>query len=529
MKLVTGNEMRGIDRSAREEYGISELVLMENAGAEVARSVKKWLQKRRLHRVLIVAGSGNNGGDALVAARHLLNAGMAVRVLLMKGIESLNPACRTQFLTLEAMGCVYQTVETPADWTVVYAWLEESDLLVDGIYGTGFHGTLPEDAARLAVLTQQKKLPVLAIDIPSGVEADTGRVNGEAFRAEITVTLALPKPGLYISPGAEYAGKVKIKAIGVPYPLLVDEKLRWHLSTWREVQALLPKRRPEAHKGSYGHVALIGGSGGMTGAIRMASRAALKAGTGCVTAVIPASIQTAFQTAEMEIMTRAFPQTARQQLAAEAAGEILAFLQADERKNAYVLGPGLGRYEEAPALVRTMLLNSRKPVVADADGLMAIAGQTDFLREVRCPLIFTPHPGEMSALTGLSVAEIEENRTETALRFAKDWNVILVLKGHRTLIASPDGRLWLNTTGNDGMATAGSGDVLSGLTAGLIAQGVKPLIAAIAAVYLHGAAGDYIVKKTGRYGLVAGDLIEGITAVMRDMAEIPAGTAKTAR
>ncbi len=524
MKLVSGKEMRGIDRSAQEDYGISELVLMENAGNEVARSVMRWLKQHALNRVLIAAGSGNNGGDALVAARHLLNAGVTVRVLLMKGVESLNPACRTQFQTLEAMGCVYQTVETPADWSVVYAWLEESDLLVDGIYGTGFHGTLPENAARLAVLAQQKKRPVLAIDIPSGVEADTGRVNGEAFRADITVTLALPKPGLYLSPGAEYAGRVQIKAIGMPYPLLVDEKLKWHLSTRQEIQALLPKRKPEAHKGSYGHVTVIGGSGGMIGAVRMASRAALKTGAGCVTAVIPSSMQTAFQTAEMEVMTRAFQETPRQQLAAGAADEITAFLQADKRKNVYVLGPGLGRYEEAPLLVKTLLQNSRRPVVVDAAGLVALAGQTEILKEVRCPLIFTPHPGEMAALTGLSVAEIEENRTETALQYARDWNVILVLKGHRTLIAAPDGRLWLNTTGNDGMATAGSGDVLSGLTAGLIAQGVKPLIAAVTAVYLHGAAGDYMVQKTGRYGLVAGDLIEGIPAVMRELSEERAGT-----
>ena len=520
MKLVTGAQMREIDRRAREEFGLPELVFMENAGVQVARSVQKWLQKSRKNRVLILAGSGNNGGDGLVAARHLLNIGAEVRVLFVVPREKLNEACRTQLMALEKMGTEVAFWDTVQKQYGVQDWLRETDLVIDGMYGTGFHGELPETAAWLSEQLQKERCCVVAIDIPSGVDADTGKASKSAVRADITITLALPKPGLFLGQGAECAGRVKVSAIGMPFSLVQDAGLLWNFTELQEVERWLPVRKPNSHKGTYGHVIVIGGSGGMIGAVRMASRAALKTGAGCVTAVIPASMQTAIQTAEMEIMTYAVQETSRQQLTVGAMEEISSFALMDKRKNAYVLGPGMGRYPEAGDFVRALLKVVSKPMVIDADALMALAGQTELLSGVQAPLILTPHPGEMAALTGLSIEEIEQNRIAVALHYARAWNVIVVLKGHHTLIASPQGELWMNSCGNAGMATAGSGDVLSGITAGLLAQGLEPLKAAVAAVYLHGAAGDRMAKKVGQSGLVAGDLLEGVPLVMRDFMKV---------
>lgn len=519
MKLATGQEMREIDRRTMEEYGIGGLVLMENAGVEVARETGKWLKKHGKNRVLVLCGSGNNGGDGLVAARHLRNRGYAVKVLFLSSPDRLSADARTQFFTLQKMEIPYLEWKSTEHFagSEIESWLYEADVLLDGVYGTGFHGEMPELPAFAANWADKHEKPVLSIDIPSGVAADTGRVEGTAFRAEETITLALAKPGLLLGEGAVCAGRVKVKDIGIPQALLTEERLRMNLITRADVRRWLPERCADSHKGSFGHAVLMGGSGGMLGAVRMAAKAALKAGSGCVTAIVPASLQTPFQTAEMELMTHAVRENEKQQFAPDAAGDILAYWQADARKNAYALGMGLGRYEGAERFVSELIRKAEKPMVLDADGLMAIAGQTDVLRENRAGLILTPHPGEMAALTGLSIAEIEANRLETAREYAAKWKTVVVLKGHRTVVAAPDGQLWLNGTGNSGMATAGSGDVLSGLITGLLAQGMPIMKAALSAVYIHGAAGDAMAELYGEHGLIAGNLLEGIPQVLKQL------------
>ena len=510
MKLVTGEEMRRLDGLASSRYGIAGLILMENAGLKVAEAAQGLSGRRG--SCLILAGKGNNGGDGFVAARHLLNAGLEVKTFLLAPREEIRGDAAANLATLEKMGAKVYPLLEEKDLQRLNLALLSSDLVVDAIFGTGFKGGARGIPARTIEILNEAAKPVLAVDLPSGLEADSGRVMGPCVRATLTLTMGLPKPGLYLYPGAVYAGEVKVADISFPQALLKGGELRRELLEQHLVAGLLPRRQPWGHKGDYGHLLVVAGSLGMGGAAALAARGGLRAGAGLVTAAVPRSVQQAVAAAAPEVMVRPLPETGEGSLGAEAL-ETLTELAGTCRSVA--LGPGLSRHSDTALLVHALLPLLKVPVVVDADGLNALAGGMDTLKETKAPLVLTPHPGEMAGLLKTTVAAVQDNRLGAAEEAAKRWGAVVALKGAATIVAAPDGHTYINPTGNPGLATAGTGDVLAGLIGGLLAQGLPPLEAAGAAVFLHGEAGDLAARELGQRGLVAGDLLTFLPKVLR--------------
>ncbi|HWP96807.1 MAG TPA: NAD(P)H-hydrate dehydratase [Syntrophomonadaceae bacterium] len=516
MKIIKAREMKEIDQRASSDFGIPSLVLMENAGLRTLEIIEEILGQSQGKKVLILAGKGNNGGDGMVVARHLMNSGALVEIFLLGREDQLSSDALINYRILQRMGAKIYPLDQDSALDVLMSSLLSSDLAVDALYGIGFQGRLNDFEARIVKILNWSRVPVVAVDIPSGVEADTGKVNGEAVRAVYTVTFALPKLGLLLEPGREYVGALTVADISIPQALLCDPGLKTNLINETLVHSMIRPRRPDSHKGSYGHVLVIGGSLGMTGAVMMASYAALRSGAGLVTAALPETLLPIVAGGIMEIMTTPLAATAQDAIGIEALPAIENLLGT---ASICAIGPGMSRYPEARAIVRFVLEHSGIPVIIDADGLNALQGEVGILKKRQIPLVLTPHPGEMSRLSGKSIEEIQTHRMEIACNFAQEYGVTLVLKGHQTLVATPGGEVYLNLTGNPGMATAGSGDVLCGMIAGLAAQGLRPQDAAIAGVYLHGAAGDLGADRVGQRGLVAVDLINDIPEILKPFEE----------
>lgn len=512
LKLLYANEMKEIDRRAASEYGIPSLILMENAGLQTTEVVEEILGSGLGKNVVILVGKGNNGGDGLVVARHLLNSGASVDTFIMGNVDEFTPDSRLNYEILARMtNAIYPLVEESQLDKLMLALLG-ADLIVDAIYGIGFRGSLGDLEAQVVRMVNWGRVPVVAVDIPSGVEADTGKVHGDAVRATHTVTFALPKIGLVLEPGKDYAGTLSVADISIPRALLEDKELKTNLIGDALVRPLLGPRNPETHKGTYGHTLVVGGSRDMTGAVIMTACAALRCGSGLVTAALPESLLPVAAGVMVEVMTRALPQTGQAAIALEALPAIENLLG---MSSVCAVGPGMSQYAEAAAIIRFILEKAGIPVIIDADGLNALAGDIGVLQERQVPVVLTPHPGEMARLTGKSVEEIQSNRIAIARSYAMEWGVTLVLKGNKTIVANAKGEVFVNITGNPGMATAGSGDVLCGIIAGLMAQGLKPADAACVGVYLHGMAGDAAAHIKGERGIIAGDLISFLPAVMK--------------
>ncbi|KUK41374.1 MAG: Carbohydrate kinase, YjeF related protein [Clostridia bacterium 62_21] len=534
MRLVTAQEMREIDRAAIESHRIPGLLLMENAGRAVCQAVCDLLGTLKGKVVFVLAGKGNNGGDGFVAARHLLNGGAHVRVMLATEPDKVTGDAR---VNLDIWLCLGQKLYFLSDRNalqVLQLGLMQADAVIDALYGTGFRGVIRDRPAKAVETVNQSGRPVVAVDIPSGVEADTGKVHGPAIRATRTVTFGLPKLGLVLEPGASYAGEITVADISLPRALL--EGGRRFLLTRELVASWLPRRAPEAHKGIFGHVLVVGGSRGMVGAACMAAMAALRVGAGLVTLAVPRSLQDVAASKVTEAMTLGLPEGQEGHLGRTARDEIVHFLK---RSGAVLaLGPVLGVHPETTALVCELLAEAEAPCVVDADGLNALAAamHAEGSREsaaadagvISLPvrplgrLVLTPHPGEMARLLGVSSKEVQDDRLGTAERTAAGWNCTVVLKGARTVVAAPDGTTYVNATGNPGMATGGSGDVLTGAVAGLLAQGLEPVRAAAAAVYLHGRAGDLAAETKGQPGLIAGDILDRLPEAIKEIAQ-PSG------
>jgi NAD(P)H-hydrate epimerase len=515
VKVVTAEEMANLDRLASTDYGIPSLLLMENAGLRVLEVVREHFGGRlEGRRVVIFAGRGNNGGDGLVVARHLLNAGAEVKVFLLARPEEMRGDAAVNLGIYQRMGGKLYPLLDEKDLQRVDVALLYAEMAVDAIYGTGFRGAalgLPGEVIKMLAAT---RIPVVAVDLPSGLEANTGRVNGPCVRATYTVTFALPKLGLCLYPGADYVGKLIVADIGIPQVLVKAQPLARELVTWEWCVQKLAPRRPWGHKGDYGHVLVVGGSTGLTGAVVMAAQGALRSGAGLVTAAVPAGLHSILEEKTLEVMTLPLPATADNALEAEALSVIEEFAR---RCQAVALGPGIGRHPSSQAVVRQYLGRSRCPLVIDADGLNALAGHTNLLREAKAPVVLTPHPGEMARLLGTSTSKVQEDRLGVAEHAAREWGVTVVLKGARTVVASPQGNTYLIPTGNPGMATGGSGDVLTGVIAGLLAQGMSPEEAAAVGAYVHGAAGDAAAQELGHRALVAGDLLAYLPKVLRQL------------
>jgi NAD(P)H-hydrate epimerase len=406
------------------------------------------------------------------------------------------------------MGGKTGTVRTARELKSVLSSLKHSALIVDAIFGTGLSTPVRGHYARVIDTINDLPVPVVAVDTPSGLDASTGTVLGHAIRAEVTATMALPKIGLVTHPGADYAGVVEVVDIGMPRELTDDESIPWNLVDGSMVGGMVRPRMRDAHKGSCGHILVLAGSPGKTGAAYMTAMGALRCGAGLVTLGVPESLHAIMEAKTTEVMTAPLPETASSHTIDSDAFRAVTELM--EGKDAVVIGPGLGVNSEVRGLVVRLIEESPIPLIIDADGLNVIAGHLNVLKRARSSLVLTPHPGEMARLLGKVVAPVQGNRVGVAAEFAGKHKVTLVLKGARTVTAGADGTVFVNTTGNPGMASAGTGDILSGVIGGLVGQGYDPIAAAVVGVYLHGLAGDRVAEARGEIGMVATDILEEV-------------------
>lgn len=508
MKLSSAAQMREIDRCAIQEYGIPGLLLMENAGRAVAERAAELLRESRGRRVVVLCGKGNNGGDGFVAARHLHTRGYAVLCLLAGAPEGVRGDARTNLDLALKFGVPVRPFE---QWTdELTGRLRDADLVIDALLGTGSHGE-PRGpiGAAIAALTADVR-PTLAVDIPSGLDADTGQLATLHVRADETVTFGLPKVGLATYPGRAAAGRLLVADISLPPPLLSQEAISVEWIGSSRAEALWPPRAVTAHKGEAGRLFVLAGSAGMTGAATLTCYAALRAGAGLVTLGVPASLNPILEVKLTEAMTLPLPETETHAHTPEALETVCSWAQ---RVDAFALGPGFGRDSRSGELVRAVLGATRLPTVVDADGLYHVSPARAETFHDRC--VITPHPAEMARLLGTETAEVQSNRLDVAKRAAMRLGCVVVLKGAATVIAAPDGRAALNASGSPALATGGTGDVLTGMVAACLARGVTPYEAAIAAVYLHGLAGEVAAERFGAPGALAGDVAEAIPEALR--------------
>ncbi len=502
MKLVTAAEMRELDRRAIEEIGVPSLVLMENAGRTTYQILRREFPAPP-GEVAVVAGRGNNGGDGCVVARYLAQAGAPVVVFLLGSRDQVSGDARVNLEILGRIGVEVVEVVTEADLNPALHRLAKAGLIVDALLGTGLNSPVRGLLAALIEKINHLRAPVLAVDIPTGLSADTGEVLGAALKAEVTVTYGWPKLGQVLPPGRDYVGRLYRVDISIPPELAQDVPVE--LAEGRDLRALLPPRPARSHKGNFGHLLVLAGSEGKTGAAAMSAEAALRAGAGLVTLGIPASLNDILEVKLTEAMTLPLPEAAEARaLGKGAVAPILEFLGS---KSTLAIGPGLGTHPETRELVVRLVHDLPQAMVVDADGVNNIAADTACLQDAAGPRILTPHPGEMARLVGLSVPEVQARRLDLARQTAARFNLTLVLKGAQTLVAAPDGRISLNATGNPALASGGTGDVLTGLIGGFLAQNLSPWDAARLGVYLHGLAADYFVAQHGPRGLIAGDLL----------------------
>lgn len=503
--LVDSRQMKQCDKNTIEYFGVPSLVLMERAALSVVQEVESHFGQRKEKNLtaLVACGCGNNGGDGLAIGRMLWQKGYAVTVLMPSGTHNMSEETRVQKGILDNYG-VPTTDVIPG---------QEFDVVIDALFGIGLSrevgGVYREYIAGMNAKSGWK----VAVDIPSGIHADTGQVLGTGFRADLTATFAFAKTGLLLYPGAEYAGKVLVKDIGITNHSFLGEKPMMYCMG-EEDFALLPKRKPYSNKGTFGKVLTVAGSKNMAGAAFLSGKASYAAGAGLVRIFTEEKNRVVLQGLLPEAILTTYD-------GAEALPGLLE--EALPWASVVVAGPGLGQGETAQKLVKAVLEHAKAPVILDADGLNAVAGHPKWLKEAKAPVIATPHLGEMARLRHKGVSDIQTQLLQAARSFAEEYHVICVLKDARTITALPDGRAYFNVSGNHGMATAGAGDVLTGVLAGLIAQGMRPEDAAPVGVYLHGAAADRQLQATGSYGMMARDLIDGAAQILREQENIRKG------
>ncbi len=509
MRAATAAQIAEVDRRATEEFGIRAGTLMERAGRHVATVVLSILHDAAGHRVVVLAGKGNNGGDGLVAARVLRQAGVEVTVLLLEPEEVLGGEASVAVHAAHDAGVPVHSLAR-ADSDDLTRTLAAADVVVDAIFGTGFRGSASGMAAVAIDAANRAGKPVVAVDVPSGLQADTGRVDPPFIRAVATVTMGLPKIGLLLYPGAEATGQLYVADIGYPAPLADGASISTHLVTAEMVRAGIPPRRPDSHKGDYGRVLVIAGSVGFSGAATLAALGALRVGAGLVTVGVPASIYPIVAAKLTEAMPTPLPASD----GAIAAGALDRVKGLATSNDVLAVGPGLSRDFGAMHVV-TGLLAGDRPMVLDADGLNVLVGKTQLLARARKPVIITPHPAELGRLVDSPVAKIQEDRVTAARTAAAQFKCVVVLKGARTIVADHRGEAFIVPTGNPGMATGGMGDVLTGAIAGLVGQGAAPTVAAYVGAYLHGLAGDLIAGERGLAGILASEVADRLPVAIQ--------------
>lgn len=517
MNLVTAAQMQSLDRRTITEAHVPSSVLMERAGEGVVTHLEQQYGPVRGKTIAIFCGKGNNGGDGLVVARLLHRRRALVHVFLLAPPADLSR---------DAAGMYRRFVRTAARTAVkpfhsadqVRALVASCDFVIDALLGTGISSAVTGHYRDAIDLINDVHRPVIAVDIPSGIHADSGAVLGRAVRASMTVTFGLPKLGLMVGPGIDHAGIVQIVDIGIPPAYIEAIDSRIVLLTRKAVIATLPPRQPSSHKGTFGHAGIIAGSVGKTGAAALAAKAALRVGAGLVTVATPSSINDVLEAKLLEAMTVPMPETKARTLARSSLDRVVTFMQA---RTAVAIGPGLSTHPETVELIQSLMKHLERPTVLDADALNALTGRTALLTECKTPPIITPHPGEMARLeVGATTQSVNADRIGTAQRFSRERGVFVVLKGARTVLARPDGLVAVCPTGNPGMATAGTGDVLTGMVVGLLAQGLSPWDASCTAAYVHGYAGDLASRQLGQAGMLASDLIAQIPYALQQLQTI---------
>ena len=508
MYLVTAEQMRQADRMTIQELGIPEMVLMENAGKAVTDFLKETFADLLQKAVTIVAGAGNNGGDALVAARYLHQMGVPVKVFIHADRE-MSPSAKQNYEIFSRLPVKIYWLDSENSMHLLKVTVNYSDIFIDGLLGTGVNREVTGRAEQIIDIANRRSCVKVAIDVPSGLNSDTGEIWGRCLKADYTVALAQPKRGHMLNKGMKYCGQVVVKEIGIPDEIYEKLNLNCQIIDENCLKFCKEPRNRSSHKGSFGHLLAVGGSMGMSGAVTLTAQAALRSGVGLVSCAVPEAVQLHVAVNVPEAMVQPLPEGNRFSMASvEPLQEML------RSKRAVVAGPGMGSSEATGAIIREILQNDRCPVVIDADGLNTAEQWLEQAGQAQMPVILTPHPGEMARLSGLETGYIQSNRLAVAQEFAEKKHVWLVLKGANTIIAAPDGRLYMNVMDSPALAVAGSGDVLAGMIGAFLAQGLPPEEACCAAVYAHGLAGRHVAETIGEVSSKASDIIQSIPMIL---------------
>lgn len=528
MKILTAEQMAEVDRLTSELYGVPSLLLMECAGRSVVDEIAKEYPRLCKPHVLIFCGKGNNGGDGFVVARHLLSRGAFPEVVLLGDPSRLKGDALANWEMVRATGLPVWSASSAGEARSALRRLRSPDIIIDAIFGTGLSKPIGHELKGVIKWINEvgKERVVVSVDVPSGIFSDSELIPGPAVRAHLTVTFTALKLGLVLHPAAAMAGKVKVAAIGSPASLLDNGEYRREMATPAHVRSALPPRPRSSHKGHYGHVLVVAGSRAKSGAALMAGMAALRSGAGLVTLVLPESLRHDVVGKFPEIMTEYLPETAAGTLDKAGAPSLL---EIQPQFDAMVIGPGLSTHASTQSLVHALVQGARLPVVVDADGINAFAGKAKLMRnELGLPVIITPHPGEMARLLKTTITGIQKQRVKTAERFALEHSCFTLLKGFQTVLATPAGRCFVNCTGNPGMATGGSGDILAGMVGRFVAGWWRRFHGAdtsalaehiAAATYLHGLAGDLAAEEKGEESLIATDLLAHLAPAFRRIRE----------
>lgn len=505
MRILNAAQMRDADRHTIEEIGISSLVLMENAGRQVVAAIEAAFESRLDGRVAVLCGRGNNGGDGFVVARTLLQRGIETAVFVIGAVADVRGDARINLDILGRLGVTVVEVNDEQAWELHFSEIVRCSLIVDAIFGTGLRSPVAGMLETVIADINASDIPIVSVDLPSGMSADTPHLIGDCIDASLTVTLAAPKLPLVLPPGEAYAGDVVIADIGIPHEVIESvDGAHVDLLTPEQLRSAIAPRAADSHKGDFGRLTLAAGSLGKTGAAYLAAMGALRSGAGLVTVATPASCLPIVASMSPTFMTVDLPDDGSGMVIAAAVDRLL-----EQTHDVIACGPGLGRSPNVAEFVRALLDRATCPIVLDADAITVLADDPGRLTgsEER-HVIITPHPGEMARLIGASVSDVQNNRLEVATDFATTHRVHVVLKGHRTVIATPEGHVFINPTGNPGMATGGTGDVLTGMIAAWLAQLLDAEAACRIAVFLHGAAGDLAEAREGQVSMTASDLLD---------------------
>jgi len=513
MKLVTPKQMQNIDSYAIDNLGVPGIELMEAAGARVVESIEEYIKDIGSQSVCIVCGKGNNGGDGFVVGRLLKEKGAIVKVFLIGDKKSVKGDAKLSLEKVEEKWLDVEEISNPDDFDIP----ENCTLFIDAIFGTGFSGDIREPYDFIINQINDYGVPVIAVDCPSGLDGATGNVADPTVRADVTITFGLPKFGQAVYPGKAYCGHLIVGDIGFPDKAIDHEECDLSMLVDEDASALLPHRAPDSHKGDFGKLFVLAGSEGFTGAAALTAESSLRSGAGLTVLGCPSGLNDIFESLLTEVITKPLPDVRKRRcLALRGLGEIREMIKWSD---AVAVGPGIGTYHETRDLIFRLISKLDKPAVFDADALNILAKNNDYLKNHSAPLVISPHHAEMSRLTGKSVAEIEEDRIDITREFASHYNLVCILKGAPSVIADPSGHVWLNPTGNEGMATAGSGDVLTGLIGALLAQGLMDIDAAVLGCYIHGMAGELACEKLGSFGMIAGDIMRFLPEAFKTLSE----------